>query len=140
MKLRLLLTGIYALLFIVPSFSQERAKDSIDYFSSFFGVSKYYMANEKLDASQVREYMKVNPQALKLFNKSRTLNTFSTIVGVVGGFMVGYELGSSLGKGRAVNWGVMGPGLALTGASIIFDIGSKGAGKKSVHLYNERFR
>lgn len=140
MKLRLLLTGICAALCIAPAFSQKRATDSIDYYSSFFGVAKYYSGNNKLNASQVREYMKVDTQALKLFNRSRTLNTFSTIVGVVGGFMVGYELGSSLGKGRAVNWGVMGPGLALVGASVVLDIGSKGAGKKSVHLYNERFR
>lgn len=140
MKLRLLLTGICALLFIVPSFSQERATDSIDYYSSFFGVQKFYSGNKKLNASEVREYMKVNPEALKLFNRSRTMNTFSTIVGIVGGFMVGYEIGNSLARGRSVNWGVMGPGLALTGASIIFDIGSKSSGKKSVRLYNERFR
>jgi hypothetical protein len=140
MKLRLLLSGLFALLFVAPSYSQPRLTDSIEFHSSFMGVARYYSSDRKLAPAEVREYMKANTEAYKLFNKSRTLNTVSVVLGVVGGFMVGYELGASLGGNRDINWGVMGAGLGLTGVSIAFDIGSKSSGKKAVRLYNERFR
>jgi hypothetical protein len=139
MKLRLLLSSLFAILFILPSYSQDKLTDSIEFHSSFMGMAKYYSSDRKLAPAEVREYMKVNPEAYKMFNKSRTFNAMSLVFGVVGGFMVGYELGGAL-AGRDVNWGIMGPGLALTGVSIGFDIGSKSSGKKAVRIFNERFR
>lgn len=143
MKLKLLFCGLFAILLSETAFSQATLTDSIYVTSSALGTTKFYRNNRRLDIPEVRTYLETNPAAAKEFKKSRSQYTLSMIFGIVGGGLIGWELGRAIGEGKTgdgINWSVMAPGLVLTGFSIAFDIGSKKSAKRSVYLFNKAYR
>jgi hypothetical protein len=139
MKKHLLLTAFFGLVLATTSFSQSVSKDSITLTRKGLGEIKYYQANNKLTGKQVGNLLLSNPEATATWKKSRTNLTFAYIFGIIGGAMVGWELGNAI-SGKDVNGAVIGAGAGLVGVSIVFGINSDRKSKKAISLFNTAFR
>jgi hypothetical protein len=120
----------------LPSFSQDaKAKDTILITGSAMGGMRFFQHGENLRMGQLTEIMKPNPEAYSYLQKAKTNNAFALIFSAIGGFAIGWELGSSLG-GKSIDWGVMGGGIGAAGLSIPFGIATKRNISKAVRIYN----
>ena len=115
-------------------FAQSRVSE-ISFKNGFFGW-QFKKGEEKLKPGQVAELLTVNPEASALFSSGRSGYTLSSIIGAVGGFMVGYTLGTSLASGEA-NWTVGGIGAGLIVVSIPISVNATSNVRKAIVLYNE---
>jgi hypothetical protein len=91
--------------------------------------------NQNLTPKQLLEITKNNPEAHKLMQKAKTNSDVATVIGFIGGFLVGYPLGTALG-GKDPNWSVAGAGAGLIVVSIPFSVGYVKNAKKAVAIYN----
>jgi outer membrane lipoprotein SlyB len=91
--------------------------------------------NGKMNLSQVAKVMQTNPEAYQLISSAKSNNTLATILGVIGGGLVGYPLGTSLGGGTP-NWTIAYVGGGLIVGSIPFAISANNKAKKAVEVYN----
>lgn len=139
MKKYLLLTALFGVILATTSFSQTVNKDSITLVKKGLGEIKYYQSNNKLTGKQVGNILLSNPDATANWKKSRTNLTFAYIFGIIGGAMVGWELGNAI-SGKDVNGAVIGAGAGLVGVSIVFGINSDRKSKKAISLFNTAFR
>ncbi len=111
-----------------PSMAQK-----IDFNSNFwsFSITK---EGKLLKMSELEEAVNSNKEALALIQKARTNKTFADITSFIGGFGVGWSLGSAIG-GKA-NWtpALIGSGFIVL--SIPFSSGFTKNTKKGIELYN----
>ena len=132
------LSLIFLLVFICAqdSFSQDtKARDSILITGSAMGGMRFFQHGENMRLGQLSEILKPNPEAFAYFQKARMNNAFALIFSAIGGFAIGWELGSSLGS-KSINWGIMGGGIGVAGLSFSFAIGAKRNISKAVRIYN----
>ncbi|HVF82459.1 MAG TPA: hypothetical protein VM884_11010 [Flavisolibacter sp.] len=80
--------------------------------------------------------MELNPQASTLIKSVRTNNTWATISGSIGGFMVGYPLGVASGGGIA-NWTMAGIRGGLIVTTIRISVKANKQAKGALVAYNE---
>jgi hypothetical protein len=119
---------------IISSFGQPIG-NTMTLKSDFFGL-RFYQNDKKMNFSQAAKVMQENEQAYNYIRSARTNNTWSTIIGSIGGFMLGYTLGTSLGGGDP-NWVVGGIGAGLIVAGIPLTIQAKKQAQNAVLTYNE---
>jgi hypothetical protein len=132
------LSLIFLLVFICArdSFSQDtKARDSILVTGSAMGGMRFFQHGENLRLGQLKEILKPNPEAFGYFQKAKMNNVFALVCSAVGGFAIGWELGTSLGA-KSINWGIMGGGIAVAGFSFAFAFGAKRNLSKAVRIYN----
>lgn len=139
MQKHLLLTLLFTAVFAVTSFSQSTNKDSITISKRGLGDIKYFQGTTRLTGKQVGTIMLPNTDATTQWKKSRTNLTLAYVFGIIGGAMVGYELGSAL-SGKDTNGAVIGIGAGMVGLSIVFGINSDKKAKRAVSTYNTSFR
>ena len=96
----------------------------------------YFYKGKKLTYNKLVQVLSTNKNTDKEATKMDVNNTISMFVGGIGGFMVGYSLGQSMGGGE-MNTGMMGIGLALVAIDIPLEIGKSRHMKKAVSIYNE---
>jgi outer membrane lipoprotein SlyB len=100
-----------------------------------FGGYKYTYNDDLISIGDLAKIIESNTEAFELMKKGRTNRSLSGVLGFVGGGLVGWPIGTSIGGGNA-NWT-----LAAVGAGIIvvaIPIASR-ANKninKAVELYN----
>ena len=104
----------------------------------FFGW-QFRQNGEKLKLSQVSDLMASNEQAAAYLRSARSNSTLASVIGGIGGFLVGYQLGASAGGGNA-NWTVAGIGGGLIVGSIPLSIKAGNQARKAVEAYNEGAR
>ncbi|MEI6091236.1 MAG: hypothetical protein WCR42_12345 [bacterium] len=119
---------------ISTTFGQTQ-KDSIRIKKVFLGNTYYY--NEKLiDIRKMGNIMRTNKEAYSEIKSAETSNTFATILGYAGGFMIGWPLGSALGGGET-NWTMVGIGVGIVAVGIPISIHADNKVKKAVQIYNK---
>jgi hypothetical protein len=136
---------LFVLLFVATlhSFSQDnkamdtavKTRDSITLAGTGMSGIRFFRHGANLNMDRLTEILKPNPEATAYLKKAKTNGGFATFFSIVGGFAIGWELGSSLG-GKSINWGVMGGGLGAVGLTIPFAIGTKQNALKAVRIYN----
>ncbi|MDB5207372.1 MAG: hypothetical protein JWR72_2447 [Flavisolibacter sp.] len=136
MKRIIILSALF-LVFHSTSFAQK-TDNSISMKSGFFGW-QFYQNGQKLKVPEVAKMMESNPQAYTYIQSARTNNTWASIIGTIGGFMVGYPLGQAAGGGNA-NWTVAGIGGGLIIAAIPISIKANKQAKNAIAAYNEGLR
>ena len=119
------------------TFSQE-INAPLNLRNGFFGW-QFYRGEQKLKPREVAELLQADVEAAKLFSKGRSSYTVSTIIGSIGGAMLGYTLGTYLGGGDA-NWTVGGIGAGLTVVALPLSISATSKVRKALVLYNDRQR
>jgi hypothetical protein len=140
MALRILMALCLCIACYSTVFSQQtNSRDSITLVTNFFTGTKFYQGNQRITMRQVTEVMGTNPQALTYLKKAKTNNTISIIFGVIGGALVGYELGRAAGGGD-INGAVIAAGAGCIVFSIPFSIAGGKNTKKAVNTYNAAFR
>jgi hypothetical protein len=100
-----------------------------------FGGVKYTQNEELLTMAELEQAMEVNPEAFRLIKKSRTNNTFATVLSFTGGLLVGFPIGTAIAGGDP-EWALAGVGAGLIVVSIPISSKSYKQGMQAVSLYN----
>ena len=133
MRTSLILT---ALLFLGFNFSfGQIVTDSISA-KKVFGGYNFYQGTKRLSVNELKNAMKLNDQAYGEMKSAQSANIFATIIGGVGGFMVGWPLGTAIGGGDP-NWVMAGIGAGLIVVSIPISQKFSKHAKRAVDIYND---
>lgn len=126
---------ILAVLFICTIFqTNAQQPGTIEIRKNFWGTT-YRQNDQKLSGADLMNKLKENPVALREMKKARTNQAFSTIFSGVGGFMIGWPLGTAAGGGDA-NWTMAGIGAGLIVAAIPFEIAFSKRARNAINTYN----
>lgn len=125
-----------SLMFICVAMSLGQSKDKTITTRKVFGGYQFYQGAQRLNMSQLVRAVEPNAEAHKLAKSAKSNIVFSSIIGGVGGFMLGWNLGTAIGGGEP-NWYVAGAGAGLILVSI--PISNKGMrqAKSAVQLHND---
>lgn len=126
---------ILTLLVVSKSFTfGQTASDSIS-MKKVFGGYQFYQGEQRLNVNQLVNTMKPNNQAYQQIKSAQSTYTIATIIGGVGGFMVGWPIGTALGGGEP-NWTMAGIGAGLIVVSIPISQSFNKKAKQAVETYN----
>lgn len=121
-------------LFYSFSFAQS-SEAPLTMSSGFFGWQFKY-GGQKRSLAEVTNMMAPNEQASAYLRSARSNNTLATLVSTIGGFMVGYPIGTSLGGGDP-NWLLAGVGAGLIVVSVPLSLKATSQAKNAVATFNE---
>lgn len=126
---------IIALLALNLSFSfAQTATDSI-LIKKAGREYQFYQGGERLNMRQLLVIMHSNEMAFKQMRSAQSSYTLGLFVGMTGGFMVGYPLGTALAGGEP-NWTIAIIGGALIVAYIPISQGFNKKSHQAVETYN----
>ncbi len=100
------------------------------------GTNMLYKNDVKLSLSQTLALMKTNTNAYELMKSAKTNMIWSTVLGGIGGGLVGFPIGTAIGGGKP-NWVLAGIGAGIIVASIPLNSAYNKKSKEAVSLYNE---
>lgn len=106
--------------------------------SSFSGW-QFYRNGERLKLSQVTDLLSSNEQASAYLKSAKSNYTWSQIIGTVGGFLVGYPVGTALGGGEP-KWVMAGVGAGLIVATIPLSVSANKHARNALLSYNESIK
>jgi hypothetical protein len=129
----LFLTLFLSFLSLHAAFSQE-AEGDIKMEKNFWGV-KFYQDSKQLTPKQVLEIMRPNEEAFRAFKKAKSNLGAANVMGFIGGFMVGWPLGTAIAGGEP-EWGLAAGGAALILASIPLNNAFIKHSTTAINLYN----
>ncbi len=112
----------------------QAARDSIS-MKKVFGGYQFYQGSTQLNMNQLVSAMEPNEDAYKQIKSAQSTNTLATIIGGVGGFMIGWPIGTALGGGEP-NWTMAGIGAGLAVVSIPISQKFNKQAKSAVDIYN----
>jgi hypothetical protein len=112
----------------------QTATDSIS-MKKGFGGYQFYKVEKRLNMNQLVYAMKSNEQAFSQIKKALSNYTLASIVGFIGGFMVGWPIGTAIGGGEPY-WTMAGIGAGLFIVSIPISQKSNNQAKHAVGIYN----
>ena len=124
-------------LFSISAYSQS-TNDTI-YSQKVMGSYKFIQNEKVLKYSDLLTIVASNREAYSLIKSAQTSNGFSTVLGAVGGFLVGYQLGTAIVGGEP-NLTVGGVGLGLIAISIPISINASKKAKQGVAIYNKQIK
>lgn len=119
---------------ILLAFSQS-VTDTIEIKKSFLGPV-FRQGGENLKMKDLLAITQSNPEAYRYMKKARNKNTVGSIFGGVGGFLVGYTVGTAI-AGKDAKWAVAGVGAGLIGAGVLFSVDAGKNAKKAASTYNQ---
>ena len=100
-----------------------------------FGGYKFTQNGKNLKMGELVKTMESNQQAFDLIKKSQSNNTLPSIIGFVGGGLIGWPIGTAIGGGDA-NWTLAGIGAGLVAIGIPISSSANKKAKQAVELYN----
>ena len=121
-----------ALLYAVSSFAQETG--SIIMTKNFWGT-RFSQDGRFMRPGQVLHIMSTNEEAYAVFKKAKTNYDVSMVLGYVGGFLVGWPIGTALGGGDP-QWGMAIAGGGLILLSIPLTSAFNKHAERAVSIYN----
>ena len=122
--------------FILSSFlfiSAQNLSDSI-FVKKSLGTS-FYHQGKKLTPNELSEITRSNANAYDEMKIARTNYGVANAFGAVGGALIGFPLGTSLGGGEP-NWAIAGVGVGLVLVSVPFSVAYTKHAKYAINLYN----
>ena len=126
------------LLLILYSCGSHAQQEDITAKTSFWNGTKYYQSDERLTKTEVMNHLVTNQEALNLFKKGTGSQTASTVLGSIGGFLIGWPIGGAIAGQENPNWtlAAVGTGLVVIGIPI-YSGGSKKI-NSALDLYNQK--
>jgi hypothetical protein len=97
--------------------------------------TRFVYEGKVIKPRQVLELMKSDEQAYPVFQKAMANYNAAQVLGFVGGFLVGWPLGTAIGGGDP-NWGLAAGGGALILVSIPLSVSFKKHAETAVSIYN----
>lgn len=95
----------------------------------------YYIGNQQISYDAFMEKLSGNQAAAGMFKSGKSLNVTGTVIGSIGAFCFGYDLGTRLGGGKGNSAMLIGGGGVMVGGMIMSLVGN-GKMKKALRLYN----
>lgn len=129
---------IVAILFLCAfqTFAQS-SEQTIQIKKTAFGTS--YLQNEKkLTPKQLLDITQYNAEANEIMKKAKTNADVSMVLGAIGGFMIGWPLGTAIAGGDP-NWTLAGVGAGFVVVSIPFSVKYSKQAKEAVSIHNKTF-
>jgi hypothetical protein len=99
------------------------------------GGYQFYQNNKKLKPNQVADALVANENAFIKFKSAKSEANLATIVGGVGGFLLGWPLGAAIAGGDP-NWIMAGVGAGLIVLSIPITSSSNKKAKQAIGIFN----
>jgi hypothetical protein len=130
-KITLILIGLFFLNTNI-TFGQSQS-DSIQIKRNFGTV--FIQNGKKLTPKKLLDITKSNSEAYKEMKIAKSNFDIGTVIGVCGGILVGFPIGTALGGGEP-NWALAGVGAGLIVISIPFTTSYTKHAKKAVGIYN----
>lgn len=129
-------TIIVSLAFLICGssvFSQQKEGD-IEIKKGFGGI-KLYQDGRVLKPKQALSVMQINPEAYKEFKRAKSNYDGAQVMGFIGGFMIGWPLGTAIAGGDP-EWGLMAGGAGILLLSIPLNTGYSKHARQAVAIYN----
>lgn len=104
-----------------------------------FGGYQFSQSGKRLNMSQLARTMEPNEQAYKEIKAAQSSYTVASIIGGVGGFMVGWQLGTAVAGGEP-NWVLAGIGAGLIVVTIPISQKFNKQAKSAIDTYNGGLR
>lgn len=99
------------------------------------GRYKYTLNGKRMTMGRLVNTMQATPNALRLITKAQTNNTYTSILGIASGFLIGFPIGQFM-SGKEANWTLAGIGTGLAVISIPISLNVNKKTKKAVDIYN----
>ena len=112
----------------------QTPSDSVFVHKNFWGY-KFYQKDTRLNFNQLPYIMEGDQEAYLLIKKARNINTISSVISGIGGFLLGWQLVTVLVGGEA-NWTMVAIGGGLIVVSIPIYSKSHKQSLQAVNLYN----
>ncbi len=103
----------------------------------FWGFHFYQDGKQLYSTKEVLLTMQPNQQAFEEFAKARSNYNASIFFSVVGGFMIGWPIGQSIGGGRDPQWGLVAGGAVLAIVGLSFEATFNKRATKALSIYND---
>jgi len=129
------ITVILTLLMMIFTASYGQTPNDSIQMKKTFGGYQFYQDGKLLRVSQLVKALQPNEQAYQEIKKAQSSYTLASIIGGVGGFMVGWPLGASLAGGEA-NWTMAGIGAGLIVVSIPISSSFNKQARSAVENFN----
>ena len=129
------LISLVLLLFLSNSVAQT-AKDSLTYIQGAFGGATFYQNGVQLKPKSLLVITAENPEAYTLMKRAKVNYDWSQVLGVIGGALIGWPLGTALGGGDP-NWALAAAGVGVLVISIPLASGFKKNAIKGAEIYNQ---
>ncbi|MCA1763838.1 MAG: hypothetical protein LC664_12725 [Flavobacteriales bacterium] len=101
------------------------------------GMSQTFVQNSRiLRPKDLVEITREYPEAHAFMKKAKTNSDFASVVGFVGGGLIGIPVGAQLGGGEP-NWILAGVGAAVLVMAIPLSSGFKNNAEKGAEIYNQ---
>lgn len=100
-----------------------------------FGGYIYSQNGARMTMGDMVDAMESNAAALRLIKKARANNATASVIGFVGGGLIGWPIGTALAGGES-NWNLAAYGAGLVVVTIAISTRSNRQAKKAVELYN----
>ena len=101
------------------------------------GGYRYTQADKKLSLNQLGKILQSDAEAYPVFQSGKSQNGVGAVIGGIGGFLVGWPLGTALGGGTP-NWKLAGIGAGLIVVSIPISTGAAKKMNRAVDMYNQK--
>lgn len=98
---------------------------------------RYSQDGQYLSLPQLAKALESNQEAHSLIKSAQTSNTFATVIGGLGGFALGWSVGTYIGTGEML-LPVLVTGIGLIVVSIPFTLCSNWKTKRAVNIFNSQ--
>lgn len=129
--------NLFLILLLFSSCAYAQAQNGDIILEKRLGTYQFYQDDKKLSFRQVIELMKVHPESYDYIKTARRAYVWSSITGFIGGFLIGYPVGTAIGGGDP-EWGMAGAGAGVVVVSIILDSKFKKNVTQALSMYNAR--
>ena len=120
---------------IFNSYAQRSTSDTIVMVKRFGGY-QYFKNDRQMSMPQLEKMFLDKEQAYKEIKASRAASTTSSVLGYIGGFCIGWPIGTALGGGKPM-WGMAAVGAGITAISIPLSIRANKKARSAVARYND---
>lgn len=100
-----------------------------------FWSTSFYVGDEKVTSKEFTNIVKQKENAYQVFRSGKNLNTTGVVLSAVGGFCIGYDLGSRIGGGKG-NTGMLISGGVIAAGGIVCGLLGEAKMKKGINLFN----
>ncbi len=129
MKKTLLIVALF-----ISGVATAQTNGKIEMKKDFLGYT-FHQDSTELWPTDVLQVMEVNTEAFQEFKKARANHAAATLLGAMGGFMIGWPIGQAI-AGKDSQWGLAVGGTALVLAGYSFDKTFKRHANKAISIYN----
>jgi hypothetical protein len=98
--------------------------------------SRIYHYGEPVKPKEVLNILKVSDEAYGEFKKAKSNHDAANVFGFIGGYMIGWPIGTTLGGGDP-QWGIAAGGAAVLLLAIPLSSGYKKHAQKAIDIYNK---